>query len=117
MEDGQLIFTKRGMKEVATEDLSKFACEHDEPIATVIATDRKNIGDCKVAEILIKASMKVGDYAFQEAEIEVGKVNPFYKIYLALLKALKKIDYKDVFYKETICGLAVIITFRIIISR
>jgi hypothetical protein len=104
-------------KRMAEGLLSDFVNRNSVLIASTITADKENIGKCEVAEILIKAPMEVGSHSFQEAEIEVGKTNIFRKIYPALMKLLKKIDYKDIPYRNTICGLVVIITFRIIVSR
>jgi hypothetical protein len=101
----------------ATRLFSLFA-KDNEVIATTIADDAKQIGNGEVVEILIEApKMKIGDRSFAPAKIKVEKVNIFRKIYLAMLKILDKADYREIPFKQTICGLALIITFKVFVSK
>jgi hypothetical protein len=86
-----------------------------ELIDTAIATDEKQIGAGEVLEISIEAPMvEIGENSFAPAIIKVEKINVFRKIYLTMLKILDKADYKEIPFNQTVCGLAIIITFKII---
>jgi len=101
----------------ATRLLSLLA-ENNGTIATTIADNEKKIGAGEVVEILIEAPMmEIGENSFAPAKIKVEKVNIFRKIYLTMLKILDKVDYREVLFRQTICGLVLVITFRIIVSK
>ena len=90
----------------------------EEPITTAIEDDEKQIGAGEVVEILIEASeVKIGKNSFAPAKIKLEKVSVLRKIYLGMLKILDKADYREVPFRQKICGLALIITFRIIASK
>ena len=107
----------RSRENEAARLLSLFA-ENNETIATVIADDEKKIGAGEVVEILIEApKMEIGENSFAPAKIKVEKVNIFRKIYLTMLKILDKVDYREILFRQTVCGLVLVITFRIIVSK
>jgi len=107
----QTSILQRAKAEVAQVSLQTFVKEHDEQI-TALAHKKLN-KDEVVEEISVKASIEIGEYCYQEASVEVEKMSIFRRIYLAL----KRVDHRDIFINETVCGLALIITIRVIISR
>jgi hypothetical protein len=102
---------ERAKVEVAKISLQTFVKEHDEQI-TDLAHKKLNKGE-EVEEISVKASVEIGDYCYQEASVEIEKMSIFRRIYLALMR----VDHRDIFINETVCGLALIITIKVIISR
>lgn len=104
---------------VAEEALRSFIGRYGGDFAPVIAADmKKNVGSIgEVVVILVKANMRLGSHSFEDAEIEIRRMNAFRRIYLSLLRMLRMVECQDIPRKETICGLAVTITFKVITSR
>jgi len=88
--------------------LQTFVREHNVQIANLV--HEKLNKDEEVEQILVKASVEIGDYSYQEALVEVEKIGIFRRIYLAF----KEVDHRDIFINETVCGLALIITIKAI---
>ena len=107
----QTSILQRAKAEVAQVSLQTFVKEHDEQI-TALAHKKLNKGEV-VEEISVKASIEIGKYCYQEASVEVEKMSILRRIYLAL----KKVDHRDIFINETVCGLALIITIKVFVSR
>lgn len=102
-------------REEAVRYFSTFVRCKKELIDTVIATDKKQIGAGEVLEVSIEAPMvEIGENSFAPAIIMVERANVIRKIYLTMLKILDRVDYKEVPFNQTIYGLAIIITFKIV---
>jgi hypothetical protein len=82
-----------------------------------VTIDRHTIGECEAPYISIKAVMEVGPHSFQEAEIEYEKPGLFRRVQLVALRLAKKVDYRDIFFQETIAGAVFIIIFRVIVFK
>ena len=104
----QASILQRAKAEVAQVSLQTFVREHDEQI-TDLAHKKLNKGEV-VEEISVKASIEIGKYCYQEASVEIEKMSILRRIYLALMK----VDHRDIFINETVCGLALIITIKAI---
>ncbi|MFA5208013.1 MAG: hypothetical protein WC428_05135 [Candidatus Paceibacterota bacterium] len=102
---------QRAKEETARISLGTFVGENKEQIAD-LAHKKLNKGE-EVEKISVKASVEVGDYCYQEASVEIEKMSIFRRIYLVLMK----VDHRDIFINETVCGLALIITIRVFVSR
>lgn len=112
------VYLARIKEGVAKENLSSFIKENKEEFEKITDLILDNIKGCKeVEQVSIKASVKLGDYSFQEAEVDIERPSTFRKTYLALLKALEKVDEIVICKDTTICSLAVIITLKVIIFK
>jgi len=113
-----IISNAKANKEEAVRCFSPVVRCKKELIDTAIAADEKQIGAGEVLEISIEAPMvEIGENSFAPAIIKVEKVNVFRKIYLTMLKILDRVDYKEIPFNQTICGLAIIITFKIVVLK
>lgn len=99
----------------ANDLLLSFVIENEELIAN-LAHKKLNKGE-EVERISVRASVKLGDYCFHDAEVKVSKVSILRRIYLTVLKMLKMIDYKEVPCSGTICGIAIIFTLRVVVFK
>lgn len=109
--DSEYKYLKKAKEDVARILLQTFVREHNVQIANLV--HEKLNKDEEVERILVKASVEIGNYSYQEALVEVEKIGIFRRIYLVL----KKVDHRDIFINETICGLALIITIKVIVLR
>lgn len=104
-------------RKLAKKGLCDIIERNKESFDAVITIDRCAIGKCEVSYISIKAIMEVAPHSLQEVEIEFEKPSLFRRMKLVVLKALRKIDYKDISFPETIAGAAFLIIFRVIVFR
>jgi hypothetical protein len=113
-EQSSLCRLARAKKERANEILLSLAKDNEVSIDSLAPVSEGEI----VEQMQIEApSIEIGENCFHDAKIKISKVNVLREVYFKLLKVFKIVYYKEIPLRETICGVTVIIIFRVVVFR
>jgi len=106
-----LCLLEKAQKSVADNNLSSLVKENKEQIAS---SARKKLKEGeRVEKVSIEASVKIGENHFHDATVEIRKISVLRKVYLSSKGAI----YREVSFREPVCGVTLFITLKLVACK